>query len=468
MMEVPWNLTFGVEMEMTIRYEVDEDQWPSELARAAVANCLEENGFETEKEGCDYQKYTIQSDASIAAEDSFQPLEIASPASVYSEEAQTFLGKAIDCINTFEIETNRSCGLHVHVGNKLRGIPPQTLRRFTALVAVFERPLNSLHPPSRRNSFWAKPVGCNGFFDKCETRIGRAYLCELLKRTYPGNDDEQIFNIQTLVCAGSAKRSAYNLDPLSDRMMRTIEFRGHEGTMDRDRILNWVRMVCRILNFCHDTSIADFHIWILEKGSRTLADYDAASFLDDIGLPTKVSAFFRNHLRVVEEPIEDTENFDSLEQMMLQGFGSRMRPLDPYETLDPVTAAMVLPGKELVKGRTIDHVHPVRGLKNPEIPPTSHQEEGESIMDPPFRAERPPAWDTEWAQVAEEWTIPNGSPPAPWGGAREDTPSLVDLSRIWPVSPMTLAERLRGLNDALSAPGGNRTTATDDSTPMML
>ncbi|RDW69587.1 hypothetical protein BP6252_08607 [Coleophoma cylindrospora] len=81
------------------------------------------------------------------------PMEIQSPAFHFTEAAiQNVKLVCTILAETYRINVNESCGLHVHVGNMTYGFPLKQLKCLMATIWTFEPQLDSLHPAHRLNN----------------------------------------------------------------------------------------------------------------------------------------------------------------------------------------------------------------------------------------------------------------------------------------------------------------------------
>ena len=272
-MPTPLNLTFGVELECIIFFDPaifepalqtadgilwTEKRLPPEsklsiLFRKHVGDFLIGKGFPTynvTSPGGD-QNWTISNDTSINIKNSPRAtdgwlecdIEIKSPALRFCPKSLRRVEKVVQLItNKFDTSVNTSCGMHVHVGNRKKGFPLQTLKNFCMLTAMFEHQLNSLHPAHRIGNAHAKgPSAVFGAQNPCDTlqKIQECESKDKLVLLYAKNESppDRCF--------------AYNLCPMVSRSHKTIEFRQHEGTLEWSKIMNWIQVVGGIVNAMH-------------------------------------------------------------------------------------------------------------------------------------------------------------------------------------------------------------------------
>lgn len=286
----PLTLTFGVELEFILRFKPanytlsrgDSDGWFSCLEEAAkdhVVSVLNKNGHAVyggdEQPGPCYEKWDLGRDTSIHIPELWLPtdengfdyceIELRSPALPHATASLSQIKEAFELLfSTFDIQVNESCGLHVHVGNERKGFPLQTLKNFCILTTMFERELESLHPPSRVGNTYSKSSGA------LFVGVSPSDVEKIIKSTYDLND--LISRVQN-----NDKRHAYNLLNLRENK-KTIEFRQHEATVNVDDIIRWVELTCSLVEKAHEPAMKDYH----DLDQTDLRRYHLDAFLDKI------------------------------------------------------------------------------------------------------------------------------------------------------------------------------------------
>jgi hypothetical protein len=197
------------------------------------------------------------------------------PVADISPAASIDIRRALESICTrFSAYVNNTCGLHVHVGSITggrRGFEPPTLSALATLLTCCERPLSMLHPTHRQTSRFAKPPSQVHYLQAFAPLDRLTALWR--KRTIKGlrlrfNDDAGRFwayNYWNLAAYppfddsnlpaddAASDSSAESDDSIYDVsfLKQTVEFRQFEGCLDADRVLAWVRVVCRLVEFAH-------------------------------------------------------------------------------------------------------------------------------------------------------------------------------------------------------------------------
>jgi len=260
-------LTFGLELEFIVRYDPSKYEaalgfrkWDPRTRRETKFEIILRDHIIKELKGigipiCErrekptIQKWVITSDESIDCdnEPNCVGIEIKSSAYNLSEAALTQVEAAIKSLNDkFDIFVNESCGLHVHVGNQRKGFQLQTLKNFCMLTTIFERQLNSLHPPDRVS-------GLGMSFAKGPTQAFKGinlWDTALLLQSAPNHRKL----IQRYATKGKDRdrNQAYNLMPLVDEpLYNTIEFRQHEATTEPSAIRKWIELTCGLVTKAH-------------------------------------------------------------------------------------------------------------------------------------------------------------------------------------------------------------------------
>lgn len=160
----------------------------------------------------------------------------------------------------FKLITNEECGFHVHVGNSVSRVPLDTAKELAKFVTAFEPQIEALHATHRVASFdhycmnksplymnlanahfllGVNALTMQGWLQRIDGCTSFAQLASVF--SFPGPNQGWV---------SDGKQSAYSFDQLFvDRMQRrtriinTIEFRQHAGTLDLSTILNWVHVV---------------------------------------------------------------------------------------------------------------------------------------------------------------------------------------------------------------------------------
>jgi hypothetical protein len=321
-------LTFGVELEFGIEYH-DPDQFApldvpynphsipcvNAVRRVVFADLVHflhhvagvptRRATEPPPEGeSPYAVWQVGTDETIdLADEEFEtgtmwaPVELKTrimradnPAALAAELAE--IRHVIAAINhRYNARVNRTCGVHVHVGNSTVILPPhvprmrvlardfpfETVRALAVLVTACERPFQRLHAPERQvqTKYCRVPSATRELQSQPRgRRLDAIADCQNLDELYQLFNDGQgkyyAYNLQQLVLPrpASPPSTPDAPSPLSPPLLppgvappppqlrprqptRTIEFRQHAGSLQADRICAWVELVCGLLDFAH-------------------------------------------------------------------------------------------------------------------------------------------------------------------------------------------------------------------------
>lgn len=189
----------------------------------------------------------------------WQGVEVVSKILTAGEESFKEVCNVSNLLNrTFRTEVNRSCGLHVHVGNGKEGFNLATLKNLVAALWVFDREIIRLHPRFRTAS--RSSTACRSF---CAGVLGRFPRKGELERNL-----KSFYNAKTIRkltrLVGYSKYQAYNFLNLSagrdawgvkdpEPCKETVEFRQHEATLDGGRVERWARFCVGIVQWAKNT-----------------------------------------------------------------------------------------------------------------------------------------------------------------------------------------------------------------------
>lgn len=203
--------TYGIEIEFLGGHST----------RQAVCDLINEKGVP-----CRYEDYNhnttrywkIITDASCGS-------ELVSPI-LKGREGLEQLKKVTEALEELDIKVDRKCGLHIHHDVNDFGIK-EMKNLFTSYVK-FEKLFDSMLPKSRR--------GNNNQYCQTMRKYGTEGTLEQLRNAKTITDLQQIFytryvklNIQSYVRYG------------------TVEFRQHSGTIEFEKIYNWILLTQRLV-----------------------------------------------------------------------------------------------------------------------------------------------------------------------------------------------------------------------------
>jgi len=134
----------------------------------------------------------------------------------------------------YEAKVNRSCGLHIHF-NSL-DLSAREIAFIGIVYKVLESSIFNMMPPSRRKSNWCKkfPINTDNLKriakDNCEQSLVDYYYDGYYPSTEKYNDCRY-----------------YGLNLHARYYHGTIEFRHHSGTLNKTKILNWIKICNAII-----------------------------------------------------------------------------------------------------------------------------------------------------------------------------------------------------------------------------
>lgn len=92
------------------------------------------------------------------------------------------------------------------------------------------------------------------------------------------------------------KWTAYGFLTLLNPSLRTVEFRQHSGTLDKDAISHWANLSTNLINLAHSASYSGFYNII--KAHALDDNYNIINLLNDLKL-TELAEYYSNHPREI-------------------------------------------------------------------------------------------------------------------------------------------------------------------------
>lgn len=230
---------FGVEIEYT------------GVSRTTVRSILNEHGYITDQQGRsrNLEQWSVVFDGSVTgAGNEYDNTggEVVSPI-LSGEAGLEAIGKVSRLISRNGGKADRSCGLHVHVD--ATGIPIPELHTIARRYARFESEIDSFMPRSRRgngNNY------CYSMTPDVLTRIDQTYN----RDSFYNVDRYRKLNLNSVYKHG------------------TIEFRQHGGSINPEKIKNWVRFCVSFVEesrIIHKQMMEQFEIEQAEARSAAAA-----------------------------------------------------------------------------------------------------------------------------------------------------------------------------------------------------
>lgn len=214
--------TFGVELEFIM---------PAGMTRHRIAELLQAVGVRCEAENYNHNTgphWKIITDGSLG--DYARGAELVSPP-LRGEEGLVQLGKACEVLKGIGCKVTKKCGLHVHVGVQHEGAG--FFKNLVRLYASAEKAIDSFMSPSRRGSDndYCQPLRYD------DVRLQRATTVDLVAQAM-GQSPGRI---------NTRSHTRYRkLNLMSFWQHGTVEFRHHQGTIERDKAINWTKLCLRM------------------------------------------------------------------------------------------------------------------------------------------------------------------------------------------------------------------------------
>lgn len=233
-----FNRRFGVEFEA---YNVDRNVLCDALNEAGIFTIIESYNHITRRH------WKIVTDSSIRGNKGF---ELVSPI-LQGEAGITEMKKVCEILKQCGAKVNLSCGTHVHID--AHSINLGSWKRIYINYARLEKVIDDFMPKSRK--------GNNNYYTKGFSTMT--------------NFEEKISNARSLVEIDNFFGSRYfKINPKSYARHNTIEFRQHSGTVEFEKISNWVRFLGNLITFSEDNLVTDKSLeGLAEFNSRGIMNY---------------------------------------------------------------------------------------------------------------------------------------------------------------------------------------------------
>lgn len=212
---------FGVEFEA---YNVDKEILRNALISAGIA-CENEFYNHTTR-----RYWKIVSDSSLRGNQTF---ELVSPI-LYGESGIEEMKTVCRVLNECGAKVNRSCGTHVHINAS--NINLRTWKRIYINYARLENVIDDFMPKSRKDN---NCTYCKGYknFRNFEEKMERFSSLQQIDRFF-----------------GSRY---YKINPKSYARHNTIEFRQHSGTVEFEKISNWLLFLHNLITFSESRLVSN-------------------------------------------------------------------------------------------------------------------------------------------------------------------------------------------------------------------
>lgn len=201
------HLRFGVEIEFVC------PMTPTKIARMMAAT-----GLDVAFEGYTHRRtnhWKLVTDSTVTG-----GYELVSPPLAYGDwEAIRAAERALNAVGA---KVSRKCGLHVH--HEAAGLSPRAIANVVGVYGLHQSGFDAMLPASRRNSPYAK-----GLAHKAEQMLNGSFNSINEVRSAMDGDRYQAINVESLLRHG------------------TLEFRQHSGTIEANKIINWVQITRAVI-----------------------------------------------------------------------------------------------------------------------------------------------------------------------------------------------------------------------------
>lgn len=205
------NRTYGIEIEVT-NEQVNYTPYAIEIAlqHAGINASSEYYNHNT----CSYWK--IITDASCG-------YEIVSPV-LKGYEGLEQIKTVCKTLNEMGCKVNKKCGLHIHHG--VEDFTLKTFKNLFILYGKYEEAIDSIMPESRRkdNARYCRSMIRYNNYEEYVQLIEQCKSVDQIIYDVANGDRYRKLNVKPFVVQG------------------TIEFRQHSGTIDADKIINWLML----------------------------------------------------------------------------------------------------------------------------------------------------------------------------------------------------------------------------------
>lgn len=255
--------TFGVEVEFISLYN-----------RSFIAEKIREatgvNVVLASYSDKDHTKWRLKTDSSIRTRD--HGMELVTPV-LKGEHDMAKLLAIMDVVSEYGT-VNISCGLHVHIG--INDLETSEYRKLLKLWLKYENACDMLLPRSRRtgNTYCRSNLGCSRDED---------YGVSLIQSFKVLNGRKSVRSL-----AGSNRGHTFGqkytkLNTAHYWSQGTVEFRSHSGTVNKDKVDNWVRLTQAFVmtaQHCRGTNINETANTKSYRTKVMLTDFYKKGFLD--------------------------------------------------------------------------------------------------------------------------------------------------------------------------------------------
>jgi hypothetical protein len=217
-LDYTFNRRFGIEIEA---YNCRMD---------VLVDALREEGIQVSAENYNHttrNHWKLVTDSSLSGNNTF---ELVSPV-LEGQNGLKELKKVCWVLDACGVKVNASCGLHIHFD--AANFSLQTWKNIAISYKHIESVIDKFMPESRRNNNY-----CRSLRNITEQKINNAQ------------------NINDLQQVAFENTRYFKVNPQSYSRHKTIEFRQHAGSINYDKISNWVLFLNGLVTFAQQQPIA--------------------------------------------------------------------------------------------------------------------------------------------------------------------------------------------------------------------
>lgn len=217
-LDYTFNRRFGIEIEA---YNCRMD---------VLVDALREEGIQVSAENYNHttrNHWKLVTDSSLSGNNTF---ELVSPV-LEGQNGLKELKKVCWVLDACDVKVNASCGLHIHFD--AANFSLQTWKNIAISYKHIELVIDKFMPESRQNNNY-----CRSLRNITEQKI---------------NNAQSIDNLQQVAFENTRY---FKVNPQSYSRHKTIEFRQHAGSINYDKISNWVLFLNGLVTFAQQQPIA--------------------------------------------------------------------------------------------------------------------------------------------------------------------------------------------------------------------
>jgi len=221
-------------------------------------------------------------------------VEVKTPPYYFSRQALDTVKKVCEVLScTYRINCNESCGLHIHVGNGLKGFSLEILRKLYATLWTFEPQIQTIHPTHRLvGNIYCKNLRDASIMSFKTFQPGRSKTARGLELLLNNTNTVYILANEVGVVGGRPAYSMENIqDEASDALKNTIEFRQYRATLSPEESANWARFCVGLLEFADTVKEDRLRLFLERHIDHTPKDFMLGQVLVALGMPHLVTHF---------------------------------------------------------------------------------------------------------------------------------------------------------------------------------